>query len=203
MAWQQAVAERAQRKAGASRAGRVAKAAGESTEAAVEAACAAYRRAGLASVDKLATPTKVVRRMEGGRFVGVFTGKAPVDFQGTLAGGRAVAIELKSSAVPRVPLEHRGEDRLRGEQGARLADLHRLGAACAVLVVVATGATRLRPGPARRWFLLRWPEWLAAVAEAEGEGRASIPLVAMETHGRECAVDCGWPDWLAALSEMP
>ena len=180
-------------------AGRRARTAGQQAEAQVLSACEAYRRSGRAVLVKHATPTKLISTLPGGRFIGCFDGKAPVDFSGTLPGGRSVYLEVKASSVPRLRLEHRGEARLGDEQAERLAQLASMGAVACVLVVVATRATRLNPGPPHRWFLFRWQDWQRAERAAEAAGRASISLEQLETHGRECALVCGWPDWLAAL----
>lgn len=187
------------RRPSAPKAGRLARVAGLTTEAAVEAACDSYRSSGRASLIKLPTPARAISKVVAGRFTAVWDGKAPIDFAGSLAGGHSVYLEVKASQATNLPLEAHGEPRLGPEQAERLAELHRLGAVVAVLVSLATGATLRRPGPPRRWFLLRWPAWLRAVGAAEAEGRKSISMRMLEQHGRECSLVGGWPDWLTAL----
>lgn len=187
---------------GAARAGRVARAAGEAAEDAVERACAAYQRAGRAVVWKLNAPVRVLGKVTEGRFKACWAGKAPVDYAGTLAGGRAVAFEVKGTAATALSLEGRDGDRLGAAQVQRLAQLDAAGAVVGVLVRIATSATLRKPGPARRWFWLPWRGWLDACAAAEALGRKSLSAGMLETHGRECPVNGGWPDWLAAMGEV-
>lgn len=181
--------------------GRTARAAGVTTEALVEAACSAYAARGLARLTKREPGVRVVRRLAGGRFEGVWASGAPVDYSGTLANGRACHLEVKASSTTNLPLQAHGEARLGAEQARELAEHHRLGAVVAVLVAVATGATQRRPGPPRRWFVLRWPAWERACQEALAEGRKSLSIACLERHGVEArTTPAGWPDWLAALN---
>ena len=152
-----------------------ARAAGDNAEAAIERACASYARSGLALVEKRHAPVRIIGPVRAGRFAAVFAGKAPVDFDGILRGGRAVAFELKRTAsATSLPLEAGGKDRLRPEQVDALAARHALGALVGVVVAL---------GP--RWFWLTWPAWLRCVDDAAAVGRVSLPIAAMVAHGVE------------------
>jgi hypothetical protein len=184
---------------GAAANGRGARAAGERAEAAVEAACAAYARQGLALVERLHAPVAVCGPVTGGAFRARWVGGAPVDFAGTLRGGRSVRAEVKTDGGVSLALETGFGPRLRPEQADSLQAHHDAGALVAVLVRLGPTPELRRRGVLWRWYALPWAGWLAAVEDAAAAGRKSLPAEALEQHGRVCPVVRGWPDWLAAL----
>lgn len=84
-----------------------------------------YRRLGVAAVDKTDVKTQVVGNGQWARVVG----KGPVDFIGTIDGGRTVAFDAKDCAGPRIEL-----DRLEEHQLDYLGQVYALGGMAFVLV---------------------------------------------------------------------
>lgn len=121
------------------------------------------------------------------------TGSAGVDFFGSLAGGRAVAVEVKSRAIARI-----GFDCIQANQAEELTELHRLGALA--IVVVRLNA---KSGPA--WWALLWPEWVDMVRRAEAIGRSSAGEGLLDMFGRRCnlALPYDRPLWLEAALRVP
>jgi recombination protein U len=75
---------------------------GKELETLIEAANKAYERHGIALIQKIATPTTVVRRFnpitKKSEIVNAFhSDKSTVDFLGTLTGGQAVAFDCKTT----------------------------------------------------------------------------------------------------------
>lgn len=66
----------------------------------------AYKRKGIALIQKISTPWKVVRR--GNQIVSAFPeGKSTLDFRGTVKGGKSVSFDCKESEDERgLPLKH-------------------------------------------------------------------------------------------------
>lgn len=61
-----------------------------------------YADHGRAIVGKVYEPYRCTKKLEGGRFLGQWTGRAEPDFKGVLRGGRAVAFECKSTRKSRI-----------------------------------------------------------------------------------------------------
>lgn len=174
---------RARSKAAQSRATRN----GDEVERIFAASCEAYRATGEAMLFK---------RPPVFRFIGqgiAPTGSAGVDFFGSLAGGRAVAVEVKSRAVRRLPL-----DCIQPNQAEELAELQSLGA----LALVAVKLT-CRGDP--MWWVLLWPEWTSMVRRAEAIGRSSAGIELLNAFGRRCnlAEPYDRPLWLEAALRAP
>lgn len=197
--WREAAAQRGAKRARASTAGRRGSAAGAAAEDLVLTAARHYAAQGRLAIDKNHPRVVVVRVNKDASFTGRWAGKAPCDYSGNLASGRALHLEVKSTAETCLRLTVRDGPVLRPEQARWLAERAALGALVAVVVRVATGATRRKPGPAHRWFTLTWRGWLDATAAAAAEGAKSLSVALLTQHGRECPFDAGWPDWLAAL----
>jgi hypothetical protein len=147
-----------------------------------------YARAGRAWGFKAATPWRIVGR-RAAEFRAVPDGKAPVDFVGHIAGGRAWYCELKSSSVPRIPLAVAGHPTVRPEQARRLRDAHESGAMALMLVAVVKAGVR-------EWYALDWPAWCDAVAAAELAGASSVPRALLAEHGVLCVCRGGAPMFL-------
>jgi recombination protein U len=68
----------------------------------IKAGCIYYRERGMAEVTKTPEPFRVTKKHDGGIFTGRFVAHAEPDFQGTLAGGRAICFEAKYTASDRM-----------------------------------------------------------------------------------------------------
>lgn len=183
-------------------AGRAAKASGDSVERMVEAACRWYAARGRAAMAKQFPEVVILGGLDNDVFRGRFKGEAPVDYKGTVAGGRSCHLEVKGSATTNLPLEGPKGPTLRPEQARDLAQAHELGAHAAVLVCVRglrPAGRKPGPPPGRRWYLLRWPAWLDACAAAAAQGAKSLSHEVLGRAGTVCPDEHGWPDWLAAL----
>ena len=66
--------------------------------------CDHYKKKGLAIVEKTPEPFSVKKKMTNGAFIGQFhkSKKAQPDFQGTLAGGRSIIFEAKTTQEDRI-----------------------------------------------------------------------------------------------------
>ncbi len=102
---------------------------GETLESQIEAACVVYRARGIADIEKTPEPMRVLRPLENGQFVACFSKKAQPDFQGTLANGRAVMFEAKSTRTGKM-----SQSVVTEEQTKRLERHARMGALCFVVV---------------------------------------------------------------------
>ena len=176
--------------------GRRARANGDTAEALFHAACQAYACAGVASVFKRPTDYRVIRRLVKGGFACVPVAAGGCDYAGTMRGGRAVLVEVKSSTSARMPIFARaGVPMIKPQQAAQLSAWHELGALC--LVVVKIGED---------WWAIPWPDWHEAEQEilkrrAEGGTRqASFSKDDLDMMGLRLPMMSPYrlaPDWLA------
>lgn len=177
-----------------------AQAAGGKAEAQVKRACDYYRRSRQADVRKR-NPGAVMGHDGRPRMAE----KGAADFEGWLCapprGGRAVHVEVKNSDDASLDLRRRdGKPTVTREQRERLSAAHAGGCLAGVLVRIKVQ----RDGRfVRRWFWLRWPEYLAAERAAKADGAKSISQDLLERHGVECDTRRlhGAPDWLVAALE--
>ena len=142
------IQNKAKRQAGEGTAKRRAQAArsnaeGHHFEAEITKACEYYRGIERASIEKTPEAFRVTNLQGGGRFQGRFTGKAQPDFQGVLAGGRAILFDAKYTEKDRITAnaltKHQND----------LLELHwRLGAKCGVCVGMKDGA-----------YFVPWETW--------------------------------------------
>lgn len=184
------------------RAGRAAKAAGDSDEARVLGAARCY--SGRVSIRKMPTPVVRLRASRGlrpGQFVAVYDPDgAGCDFRGEMQGGRAIVFEAKGSSTASLPLRRKnGKPTLTDRQRAELQEAHHLGAIAAVLVKV-TRTVSGRPAP--EWWWLSWPAWKEAerLAMADRGGRSMSPEHMEQAGGVRCGVQAdGAPDWPAVV----
>lgn len=156
---------------------------------------------GEAWVTKAHEALRSVRQLRDGVHHAVYAEPTGVDFTGVLAGGRRIALELKGSSTPSLPLESRpGRAKVRPAQAIDLAATHVMGGVAGLLV-------RLRHKPRSRaavntWWWLSWPAWLAALAEARAAGAMSLSRQLCKTHGvRVGLLPNDAPDWLPAALE--
>lgn len=75
--------------------GRFSKASGKFFEEIISNSCLWYSENGVAKIEKQAEPLRVLRSLNGGKFLCCFESRAGVDYKGTLRGGRAVVFEAK------------------------------------------------------------------------------------------------------------
>lgn len=75
---------------------------GRSFEEDILRACEWYRRNGIAVINKVNEPYRVIKKLEGGRFIGQHTAAAEPDFKGVLKGGRGIAFEAKYTSKSRI-----------------------------------------------------------------------------------------------------
>lgn len=74
---------------------RCARAAGLTFEDIIIASCKHYEMQGEALIEKTPEPMKPIRRLDGGKFVAVYTKSAQPDFKGTIKGGQSICFEAK------------------------------------------------------------------------------------------------------------
>lgn len=92
-------------------------------------ACDALARRGEAAIDKTPEPMKpLAPPNDYGQFKACYTKKAEPDFHGTIAGGRAILFEAKSTATGKME-----QSRVLKEQGETMDKYTALGAHCFVL----------------------------------------------------------------------
>lgn len=116
---------------------------GHSFESAIEAACNAYRDTGRAEINKTPEPFQVLNKGNYGMFMGRFTAHAQPDFQGTLADGRSIVFEAKTTTSDRMK-----RDVLTKEQQNALESHMNLGAVAGVCV-----------GLEDKFFFIPWKVW--------------------------------------------
>ena len=122
------------------RKGRLSRKMGQKFEERIEEAFAYYRQRGFAHVDKNQEPMRVLKRLDGGKFIACFTKKAQADFKGTIKGGRTVVYEAKFTASEKL------EQSVVDPNQTEYLDFHNaLGARCYVIAGYASGAVYLIP----------------------------------------------------------
>lgn len=176
--------------------GRRARANGDTAEALFHTACHAYAADGVASVFKRPTDYRVVRRLVKGGFACVPIAAGGCDYAGTMRGGRAVLVEVKSSVSARMPIFARaGVPMVKPQQATQLDEWHELGALCLVVVKTSEG-----------WWAIPWREWNEAeqdllIRRADGGTRqASFSQDDLDFMGHRLPMLSPYrlaPDWLA------
>ena len=164
---------------------------GDSAEAEVQRALDSAARAGLAWITKRPTPVRVTS-VRGGRVTGFFERSPGVDYCGTLRGGRAVYLEVKSCARGTLSL-----DVLEREQREELARVAALGAVAAVVVRWRPPTARGRAAIGGRevaWCVVPW----SVVAAALGNKARSLDAATLARF----SCDAGRL-WVELLEERP
>lgn len=110
------------------RKGLVNRANGKRFEERIDSSFAYYAHTGYALVDKTPEPMKVLKRMQGGKFIACFSKKAQPDYKGTIKGGRTVMFEAKYTTQSRLH-----SDVVSADQSEYLTKATELGARCYVL----------------------------------------------------------------------
>ena len=114
--------------------GRSNRAEGKAFEDKLDKAFAYYKAKGFAQIDKTPEPTKMVKRLENGKFIAVFDSKAQPDYKGTLKGGRSVMYEAKYTSSDRIT-----DSRVTDAQRQYLTQASQLGAYCYILAGFSSG----------------------------------------------------------------
>lgn len=139
---------------------------GKRLEQLAEAACRYYYLRNHAAIDKIPTPMKIV--YINGQRTPVFDKKSTVDFVGTIAGGRSIAFDCKSTELEtRYPLM----DKVEEHQWLYLLTVYELGG-LAFLLIEFTAHNQI--------FYLSIDEALKWRRIAEEGGRKSIPYEAFK-----------------------
>lgn len=112
-------------------------------ESAIMAGCSTYREDGRAEINKTPEPFRVLSKGEYGVFTGRFTAHAQPDFQGTIADGRSIVFEAKTTTSDRMK-----RDVLTVEQQKDLERHMNLGAVAAVCI-----------GIEDKFFFIPWEIW--------------------------------------------
>jgi recombination protein U len=112
-------------------------------ESAIMAGCSTYRENGRGEINKTPEPFRVLNKSNNGMFMGRFTAHAQPDFQGTLADGRSIVFEAKTTTSDRMK-----RDVLTAEQQKALESHMNLGAVAAVCV-----------GLEDKFFFIPWEIW--------------------------------------------
>lgn len=106
---------------------------GDLFEKLVEEACAVYRSAGIALIEKTPEPFRVTKRLSDGRFEGHFAAQAQPDFKGTLRDGQSIVFDAKHTDGDKIALS-----RLSDTQRDDLLCHDSFGAAAGVLMGFGT-----------------------------------------------------------------
>ena len=114
--------------------GKINRAAGRAFEDRIDLTFEYYKKRGYALIDKTPEPTRIIRKMEGGQFIGVYSHKGQPDYKGTIKGGRTVIFEAKFTATDRLQASAVTET-----QWEYLTKASELGAWCYILGGFRTG----------------------------------------------------------------
>lgn len=124
--------------------GRRNKAAGQMFEKMIEQASEEYKRLGIASIEKTPEPTKFLRRLENGRFIGCYEKKAQPDFKGVLMDGTCIVFDAKHTDNDRIQ-----QDAISEEQAGFLDTYEKMNAHCYVMVGMEF----------QYFFMVPWAVW--------------------------------------------
>lgn len=114
--------------------GKASRAVGKAFEDKLDKAFAYYKARGSALIDKTPEPTKIIKRLDGGKFVAVIDRKAQPDYKGTIKGGRSVMFEAKYTASDKIEA-----DRVTDAQREYLDQASAIGAHCYIVAGFKTG----------------------------------------------------------------
>lgn len=117
---------------------------GEQFERIIDTACDAFRREGIALIEKTPEPMHPIRNMGAGKFLAVFRKKAQPDYKGMWIGGQTILFEAKYTETG-VMLQNR----VTKEQAEQLEQAWSWGAE--VFVLCSFGNTR--------FFRIPWEVW--------------------------------------------
>lgn len=111
----------------------------------VNEACEHYKTIGLAYIEKTPEPMRVIGVLNRklGQFKAVFEKTAQPDYKGTMAGGRTVVFEAKSTETDRIK-----QDAVTEEQRDSLNRHEAMGAQCFVLVSLGM-----------KYYRVPWAKW--------------------------------------------
>lgn len=109
----------------------------------IKKGCQYYALHKKAVINKVNEPYICTKVLDGGSFVGRFTGRAEPDFKGVLKGGRAIAFEAKSTQKPSIQ-----RSILTSEQMQWLEEQKDMGALTYVCVSLQD-----------KFFMVPWQRW--------------------------------------------
>lgn len=145
-------------------------------------ACDALARRGEAAIDKTPEPMKpLAPPNDYGQFKACYTKKAEPDFHGTIAGGRAILFEAKSTATGKME-----QSRVLKEQGETMDKYTALGAHCFVLATF--DGLRAYRVPWEHWKTMR-ERWGRKYVTEENLAPYRVPF----TGGFTCDLTRGIP----------
>lgn len=116
---------------------------GRSFEEIIKKGCEYYAESGRAVISKVHEPYIVTKILQGGVFLGRFTGRAEPDFKGTIYGGKSIAFEAKSTQKTRI-----NRIALTNEQMRWLSAQYSIGALAYVCVNIRD-----------KFFMIPWVIW--------------------------------------------
>lgn len=125
--------------------GMQARAKGKNFEERLDRSFSYYRGTGFADIEKTPEPMKVIRRMDGGKFVACFEKKAQPDYKGLIKGGREILMEAKYTDDEKLLQNRVGE-----LQTEYLSRHQELGARCFVVCGFRSGKV----------YKVPWNVWL-------------------------------------------
>lgn len=105
--------------------------------------CQYYAQRETAVISKVYEPYRCIKKLDGGKFVGQWVGRAEPDFKGVMRGGTAIAFEAKATQKSRIK-----QDALTAQQSAWLDEQSKMGALAFVCVEIKG-----------RFFMIPWPVW--------------------------------------------
>lgn len=114
--------------------GAVSRAKGKYFESRLDSSFEYYAAKGFAAIEKTPEPMRVLKELEGRKFIACFEKKAQPDYKGTIKGGRSVMFEAKFTAAERME-----QNRVTEGQTEYLDKQHNLGARCFVLAGFSSG----------------------------------------------------------------
>lgn len=107
-----------------------------------------FRETGYADIEKTPEPMKVIKRMDGGKFIACFEKKAQPDYKGLIKGGREILMEAKYTDSDRML-----QDRVGALQTGYMTRHQELGARC--FVVCGFGSGKVYKVPWDIWQTMR------------------------------------------------
>ena len=144
---------------------------GMTLEALVELTCKSYAVKGIANIQKIATPVKVLKTYPDGHIYGYWDKKSTVDFVGTVKDGRYVCFDAKETTTGNLPLKN-----IKDHQLKHLKNTYHLGG-MAFLVI---------------WFREKEKCYALGYEYIEKfmneETRKSIPISYCEKYGKEIEI---------------
>lgn len=136
-----------------------------------------YALKGIAQIQKVATPVKIIKTMPGGKLMACWDRKSTVDFVGCTKDGTYICFDAKETQLKNLPLKNIKEHQLK-----HLHNTHRLGGKAFLVVWFREE---------RKCFNLPYK---ALESFISSNASKSIPLKYFIEHGQEVSFD--HPDYI-------